>query len=82
MRIDRLAVQNSKNSQDRPSNKHLPTETKANGAARRWVVCYGCFNKRIRFDVLHKWFYRETTAAGTRGGRMRIGFAAKCGVRR
>jgi hypothetical protein len=82
MRIDRLTVQNSKNSQGRPSNKHLPAETKANGAARRWVTFYGCFNERIRFGVLRKWFYRKTTAAGNRGGRMRIGFAAKCGVRR
>ena len=80
-RIDRLAVQNSKNSQGRPSNKHLPAEAKVNGAARRWVVFYGCFNERIRFDVLRKWFHRETTAAGNRGGRMRIDFAAKCSVR-
>jgi len=54
----------------------------ANGAARRWAAFYGCFNERIRFDVLRKWFHRDTMAAGNRGRRMRIGFAAKCSVRR
>jgi len=71
----------SKNSRGRPSNQRLPTEAKANGAARRWAAFYDCFNERIRFDELRKWFHRETTAAGNRGGRMRIGFAAKCSVR-
>ena len=57
-----------------PSNQRLPAEAKANGAARRWAAFYDCFNERIRFDELRKWFHRETTAAGNRGGRMRPGF--------
>jgi len=57
-----------------PSNERLPAEAKANGAARRWAAFYDCFNERIRFDELRKWFHRETTAAGNRGGRMRPGF--------
>src|SRR5712692_4002077 len=57
-----------------PSNQRLPAEVKANGAARRWAAFYDCFNERIRFDELRKWFHRETTAAGNRGGRMRPGF--------
>src|SRR5262249_6843849 len=57
MRIDRLTVQHFKNSRGRPSNKHLPTETKANGAARRWVAFYGRFNECIRFDALRKWWH-------------------------
>jgi predicted ATP-binding protein involved in virulence len=57
-----------------PSNSRLPAEAKANGAARRWAAFYDCFNERIRFDALRKWFHRETTAAGNRGGRMRPGF--------
>ncbi|MBI3801049.1 MAG: AAA family ATPase [Deltaproteobacteria bacterium] len=57
-----------------PSNQRLPAEAQANGAARRWAAFYDCFNERIRFDELRKWFHRETTAAGNRGGRMRPGF--------
>ncbi len=57
-----------------PSNQRLPAEAKSNGAARRWAAFYDCFNERIRFDELRKWFHRETTAAGNRGGRMRPGF--------
>lgn len=57
-----------------PSNKRLPIEAKTNGPARRWAAFYDCFNERIRFPELHKWFHRETTAAGNRGGRMRPGF--------
>ena len=57
-----------------PSNQRLPSEAKSNGAARRWAAFYDCFNERIRFDELRKWFHRETTAAGNRGGRMRPGF--------
>jgi len=81
MRIDRLTVQNFKKFAGQ-TFQHLPAEAKATGAARLWVAFYGCFNERIRFDVLRKWFHRETTAAGNRGRRMRIGFAAKSGVRR
>jgi predicted ATP-binding protein involved in virulence len=57
-----------------PSNQRLPSEAKADGAARRWEAFYDCFNERIRFDELRRWFHRETTAAGNRGGRMRPGF--------
>jgi len=57
-----------------PSNQRLPAEAKTNGPARRWAAFYDCFNERIRFDELRKWFHRETTAAGNRGGRMRPGF--------
>jgi len=57
-----------------PSNQRLPKEAKSNGVARRWAAFYDCFNERIRFDELRKWFHRETTAAGNRGGRMRPGF--------
>jgi hypothetical protein len=72
----------SKNSWAGPASQHLPAGAKANGAAWRWAAFYDCFNERIRFDELRKWFHRETTAAGNRGRRMRIGFAAKCSVRR
>jgi predicted ATP-binding protein involved in virulence len=57
-----------------PSNQRLPNESKVNGRARRWGAFYDCFNERIRFDELNKWFHRETTAAGNLGGRMRPGF--------
>ena len=55
-----------------------PSERKkeiANGGpARRWAAFYDCFNERIRFDELRKWFQREVTAAGQRSGQMRPGF--------
>lgn len=57
-----------------PSNQRVPAEAKSNGPARRWAAFYDCFNERIRFDELRRWFHRETTAAGNRGGRMRPGF--------
>lgn len=57
-----------------PSNQRLPKEAKTNGGARHWAAFYDCFNERIRFDELRKWFHSETTAAGNRGGRMRPGF--------
>jgi predicted ATP-binding protein involved in virulence len=57
-----------------PSNDRIPGESKSNGAARRWAAFYDCFSERIRFGELRKWFHRETTAAGNRGGRMRPGF--------
>jgi predicted ATP-binding protein involved in virulence len=60
------------------SNERLPGESKFNGPARRWAAFYDCFNERIRFDELRKWFHRETTAAGNRGGRPRPGFEAVC----
>jgi len=59
-----------------PSNQRLPAEAKSNDPAWRWAAFYDCFNERIRFDELHRWFHRETTAAGNRGGRMRPGFVA------
>jgi predicted ATP-binding protein involved in virulence len=57
-----------------PSNQRIRAEAKSNGPARRWDAFYDCFNERIRFDELRKWFHRETTAAGNRAGRMRPGF--------
>lgn len=59
-----------------PSNERIPKETKSNGPARRWAAFYDCFNERIRFAELHKWFLGETIAAGNRSGRMRPGFEA------
>jgi predicted ATP-binding protein involved in virulence len=50
-----------------PSNERVP-KAKANGPARRWAAFYDCFNERIRFAELHKWFNRETTERGNRGG--------------
>ncbi|SRR6266571_3136891 len=57
-----------------PSNERIPGESKSNDSARRWAAFYDCFSERIRFGELRKWFHRETTAAGNRGGRMRPGF--------
>ncbi len=57
-----------------PSNNRIPGESKSNGPARRWAAFYDCFSERIRFGELRKWFHRETTAAGNRGGQMRPGF--------
>lgn len=57
-----------------PSNQRIPAGARSNGPARRWAALYDCFNERIRFAELQKWFSRETTAAGNRGGRMRPGF--------
>ena len=56
-----------------PSNERVP-KPKANGPARRWAAFYDCFNERIRFAELHKWFSRETTERGNRAGRWRPGF--------
>ena len=56
-----------------PSNERVP-KSKANGPARRWAAFYDCFNERIRFAELHKWFSRETTERGNRGGKWRPGF--------
>jgi len=57
-----------------PSNERIPKETKSNGPARRWAAFYDCFNERIRFGELQKWFLGETIAAGNRNGRTRSGF--------
>jgi predicted ATP-binding protein involved in virulence len=57
-----------------PSKERMPGEPKTNGPARRWAAFYDCFNERIRFAELRGWFHRETTAAGSRKGRMRPGF--------
>lgn len=56
-----------------PSNARVP-QPKANGPARRWAAFYDCFNERIRFAELQRWFGRETTERGNRGGRWRPGF--------
>jgi len=58
-----------------PSSKRVP-RPKANGPARRWAAFYDCFNERIRFAELQRWFSRETTERGNRGGRWRPGFEA------
>lgn len=42
--------------------------------SRRWAAFYDCLSERIRFGQLKDWFRGETTAAGSRGGRMRPGF--------
>ena len=57
-----------------PSNERIPREAKSNGPARRWAAFYDCFNERIRFAELQKWFLGETLAAVNRSGRMRPGF--------
>ncbi|MCR4314865.1 MAG: AAA family ATPase [Planctomycetes bacterium] len=59
-----------------PSNQRLPKNKNPHGPSLRWDAFYDCFNERIRFDELREWFSRETTVAGTRGGRMRPGFEA------
>lgn len=56
-----------------PSNERAP-KSKSNGPARRWAAFYDCFNERIRFAELHKWFSRETIERGNRGGKWRPGF--------
>ncbi len=56
-----------------PSNERVP-KAKANGPARRWAAFYDCFSERIRSAELHKWFSRETTERGNRGGKWRPGF--------
>ncbi len=58
-----------------PSNERAP-KPKVSGPARRWAAFYDCFNERIRFAELHRWFNRETTERGNRGGRWRPGFEA------
>jgi predicted ATP-binding protein involved in virulence len=59
-----------------PSKERIPGEAKPERHARRWASFYDCFNERIRFADLERWFHRETTAAGNRGGKMRPGFEA------
>ncbi|MFN7922302.1 MAG: AAA family ATPase [Bryobacteraceae bacterium] len=58
-----------------PSNQR-GEKPKANGVARRWAALYDCFNERIRFDELTKWFRREAIERGNRGGQWRPGFDA------
>jgi predicted ATP-binding protein involved in virulence len=58
-----------------PSNARVP-KASTNGPARRWAAFYDCFNERIRFAELQKWFSRETTERGNRSGRWRPGFEA------
>lgn len=57
------------------SNERVPKPQK-NGPARRWAAFYDCFNERIRFAELQKWFSRESVERGNRGGRWRPGFEA------
>lgn len=63
-----------------PSNERIRRKAKSNGPARRWAAFYDCFNERIRFAELRKWFQNETIAAGNRNGRMRPGFEVARGV--
>ena len=63
-----------------PSNQRTPHKARSNGPARRWAAFYDCFNERIRFAELRKWFQNEAIAAGNRGGRMRPGFEVVRGV--
>ena len=58
-----------------PSNERKKEKVNG-GPARRWAAFYDCFNERIRFEELRRWFHAETTAAGNLGGRMRPGFEA------
>lgn len=58
-----------------PSHKRSRASTK-NGPARRWAAFYDCFNERIRFDELHKWFRGESIERGNRQGAWRPGFHA------
>lgn len=55
------------------SNERVP-KAKLNGPARRWAAFYDCFNERIRFAELNKWFSRETTERGNHAGKWRPGF--------
>lgn len=55
-----------------PSNDRVPKAT-GNGPARRWAAFYDCFQERIRFSDLNKWFSRETLERGNRQGRWRPG---------
>ncbi len=55
------------------SNQRIRSERKP-GPARRWAAFYDCFNERIRFAELRRWFRNETIASANRGGRMRPGF--------
>ncbi|MGE0126517.1 MAG: AAA family ATPase [Blastocatellales bacterium] len=42
--------------------------------AQRWDAYAHCFNERIDYDDLRRWFYREEAAAGASGGRKRPGY--------
>jgi predicted ATP-binding protein involved in virulence len=42
--------------------------------AHRWEAYGHCFNERIDYNDLRRWFYRETAAAGENGGRNRPGY--------
>lgn len=59
-----------------PSNARAEKNRQSQEPARRWHAFHDAFSERIRFDDLLDWFRSETTAAGTRGGRMRPGFEA------
>ncbi len=58
-----------------PSNMRVP-KPKSNGPARRWAAFFDCFNERIRFAELQRWFSREAIERGNRAGRWRPGFEA------
>ncbi len=51
-------------------------DAKSNGPARRWGAFYDCFNERIRFAELQKWFLAESIERGNRAGKWRPGFEA------
>jgi predicted ATP-binding protein involved in virulence len=59
-----------------PSNERIPKDAKSNGPARRWAAFYDCFNERIRFAELQKWFLGESVERGNRAGKWRPGFEA------
>ncbi len=59
-----------------PSNERVRPSSHAQQPAFRWDALYDCFSERIRGSDLVEWFRRETTAAGSRGGRARPGFEA------
>lgn len=56
-----------------PSNKRTAAG-KSNGPAKRWAAFYDCFNERIRFEHLHRWFERENLQRFNRNGQWRSGF--------
>lgn len=56
-----------------PSAERRRSSTKA-APARRWDAFYDCFNERIRFSELHRWFRRESIERGQLGGAWRPGF--------
>jgi predicted ATP-binding protein involved in virulence len=55
----------------------LPAQSSARDPltpARRWEAYTHCFDERIDYDELRRWFYREAAAAGANGGHKRPGY--------